>query len=273
MDRFQFCVWLLGGSGVAAWPASLLAQSAPTAPRLDTASAVDLAGRLRMLSQRIVKTYLQVGQSIAPEQATRLWQTSIEQFESHLGTLRAFQPTPAVRNAMAPLATQWAHFRTQLAEPPGRQAANLLYDANEALQQAAHRNTVAYENVVGAPLDHLIGIAGRQRMLTQRMAKFYFYRTWGLYDAPAHMELHLSRAHFTAVLPAIENSPFVSEPVKTQAAEVRRVWAPYEQVLFASQNPAQMRKEADRVAALSEIVLTAAETLVALLLAQTQGRA
>ncbi len=174
---------------------------------------------------------------------------------------------------MAPLATQWAHFRTQLAEPPGRQAANLLYDANEALQQAAHRNTVAYENVVGAPLDHLIGIAGRQRMLTQRMAKFYFYRTWGLYDAPAHMELHLSRAHFTAVLPAIENSPFVSEPVKTQAAEVRRVWAPYEQVLFASQNPAQMRKEADRVAALSEIVLTAAETLVALLLAQAQGRA
>ena len=151
-----------------------------------------------------------------------------------------------------------------MAEPPGRQAANLLYDANEALQQAAHRNTVAYENVVGAPLDHLIGIAGRQRMLTQRMAKFYFYRTWGLYDAPAHMELHLSRAHFTAVLPAIE---------KTQAAEVRRVWAPYEQVLFASQNPAQMRKEADRVAALSEIVLTAAETLVALLLAQAQGRA
>ena len=34
-----------------------------------------------------------------------------------------------------------------------------------------------------------------------------------------------------------------------------------------------MRKEADRVAALSEIVLTAAETLVALLLAQAQGRA
>ena len=101
MDRFQFCVWLLGGSGVAAWPASLLAQSAPAAPRLDTASAVDLAGRLRMLSQRIVKTYLQVGQSIAPEQATRLWQASIDQFESHLGTLRAFQPTP--RNPVGPL--------------------------------------------------------------------------------------------------------------------------------------------------------------------------
>ncbi|WP_245901433.1 type IV pili methyl-accepting chemotaxis transducer N-terminal domain-containing protein [Simplicispira suum] len=224
-----------------------------------------------MLSQRITKTYLQVGQSIATAQAALILHASIKQFESHLGTLQAFQPTPAVRSAMAHLATQWRYFKAQLVAPPSEQGANMLYDANEALQQAAHRSTVAYENVSTAPLDHLIGIAGRQRMLTQRMAKFYFYRTWGLYDAPSNMELYLSRAHFTAVLPAIENSPFVSERVKAHVAQVRRVWEPYQQVLFASQNPAQMRNEAERVAELSEVVLVTTDELVALLLAQAQG--
>ncbi|ODU00845.1 MAG: hypothetical protein ABS89_08335 [Thiobacillus sp. SCN 63-1177] len=150
------------------------------------------------------------GQGIAADDARAILQESIEQFESQLAALKAFQPTPGVRSALVSLEGAWNKCRPILASSPSKAGAVALYDVNEELQKTAHSVTLAYEGVTLAPLDHLIGIAGRQRMLSQRMAKFYFYRTWELYDAAADMELHLSRAHFTAVLKQIENSLLAS---------------------------------------------------------------
>lgn len=85
------------------------------------------------------------------------------------------------------------------------------------------------------------------------------------------MELHLSHAHFTAVLDQIAVSPLTSAPVRERLARLRREWEPYEELLFASKEPAEMRKEAARVAALSEEVLAGVEELVALVLAEASG--
>jgi hypothetical protein len=238
---------------------------------MDVVSAVNMAGRQRMLSQRMVKAYLMLGQGIAPADARTLMQGSIDQFESQLAALKAFQPTPKVRHAVSLVEGAWATCRPLLTAPPSQDGAVELYDASEALQQAAHSAVLAYVDVNAAVIDHLVGLAGRQRMLSQRMAKFYFYRSWGLYDAPADMELHLSRAHFTAVLIQIERSPLVSSQAQAALAQLRREWEPYQQALFASRDPVKMRTNAARVAQLSERVLAAAENLVTQLVAQSQG--
>jgi len=272
VDRFRFCAGLLGGAVLAALPLAVRAQASAQPARPDTPSAVDMAGRLRMLSQRSTKAYLQWGQSIATENAHALLQESVARFEAHLAALKTFQPTPAVQTSLPPLEARWMDFKALLTGPPSREGAAALYDANEMLQQAAHRVTVAYENTTGSPLDHLVGIAGRQRMLSQRMAKFYFYRTWGLHDAPADMELHLSRAHFTAVLTQLESSHRVTAPAKAAATRVRRAWEPYQQALFSSKVPALQRQGAIPVAEESERMLAATEELVALLVAQARAQ-
>jgi hypothetical protein len=236
---------------------------------MDTVSAVNMAGRQRMLSQRMVKAYLMLGQGIAADDARTILQGSMSQFESQLATLKTFQPTSMVRSAVVNLEGAWTKCKALLKAAPNKAGAVELYDANEALQQAAHSATLAYEDVTGAPLDHLVNLAGRQRMLSQRMAKFYFYRTWELYDIPADMEMNLSRAHFTAVLIQIENSPLASAQIKAGVARIRREWEPYQQVLFAaSREPGKMRRDAPRVAELSERMLASTEELVTQIVAQ-----
>ncbi|MBP8925131.1 MAG: type IV pili methyl-accepting chemotaxis transducer N-terminal domain-containing protein [Pseudomonadales bacterium] len=242
-----------------------------TTTRIDVVSAVNMAGRQRMLSQRMVKAYLMLGQGVAPDDARTLLQGSINQFESQFAALQAFQPTPKVQHAVSALEGAWAKCKPLLTAPPSRAGAVELYDASEALQQAAHSAVLAYVDVNAVAIDHLVGLVGRQRMLSQRMAKFYFYRSWGLYDAPADMELHLSRAHFTAVLIQIERSPLVSAPAKAALVQLRREWEPYQKVLFANRDPMKMHRDAVRVAQLSELVLAATEDLVAQLVAQSQG--
>lgn len=273
MDMLRICGWLLSGWVAVGAPSIAWTQALPavSVAKLDTASAVNLSGRQRMLSQRMVKAYLMLGQGIAPEQANAVLRDSILQFESQLAALKPFQPTPQAKAAYGNVEAEWTKFRPLVTAPPSKAGAGDLYDANEALQKAAHSLTVAYENVSNAPLDHFVGIVGRQRMLSQRMAKFYLYRTWGLYDAPADMELHLARAHFTSMLLQIENSQLASPQIRAGVAKIRREWEPYQQVLFATRNPAQMRKDAARVAELSERVLTVTDELVMLIVTQARG--
>lgn len=273
MDQLRFCTWLLAGLMFAALPSAAQGEALPPgqAARMDIPSAVNLAGRQRMLSQRMAKAYLMLGQGIAADEARAMLQESISQFESQLATLKGYQPTALVRKAMAGVEREWLKCRALLTAAPSKAGAIELYDANEALQQAAHSLTLAYEIVAISPHSYLVDIGGRQRMLSQRMAKFYFYRTWDLYDAPADMELHLSRAHFTAVLIRIENSLLATAAIRSSVAKIRREWKTYEQALFADRAPAGMRKNALRVAESSERVLAAVEELVALLVAQAQA--
>lgn len=236
--------------------------------RLDTVSALNLMGHQRMLSQRMVKAYLMLGQGVAADDARTILQGSINEFESDLATLKTFQPTPAVQSALAKLEDAWANCRALLVAVPSKAGAIELYDANEAMLDAAHSAALAYEGVTLAPRDHLVNIMGHQHMLSQRMAKFYFYRAWGVYDDPAYVEMHLSRARFTAELNQIESSPLASAETKASVARLRREWEPYQQILFANREPVKMRTDAIRVAELSERVSTATEELVVQFMAQ-----
>ena len=113
MNRFQFCAGLLGSAALAALPIPAFPQAA-SAQRLDAPSAIDMAGRLRMLSQRCTKAYLQWGQSIASDSARALLQESISRYEAHLAALKSFQPNPAVQASLPQLQTLWSQFRALL---------------------------------------------------------------------------------------------------------------------------------------------------------------
>lgn len=272
IQLFLSCALLVfTGIVFALLPLSAQAESPPAATKkIDMATAVDIAGRQRMLSQRMVKAYLMLGQNIAPDDARNILQKSIDLFESQLTALKTLQPNQNVQAAIANLDAEWKIFRPLITTTPGKQGAATLYEANETLQKVAHTVTLAYDNVTIAPRVHLVNLAGRQRMLTQRTAKFFLYRTWGLYNEAADMEMTLSRAHFTTVLLQLQESPYTTTQIKELVVQIQLDWEPYQQALLASREPATMRDNAQRVAELSEQLLASTEQLVTLVVEQAQ---
>ncbi|MBK8960861.1 MAG: type IV pili methyl-accepting chemotaxis transducer N-terminal domain-containing protein [Proteobacteria bacterium] len=246
-------------------------MAATPASTVSIPEAVNLAGRERMLSQRMAKAYLMRGQGIAARDAETILADSLAVFEAQLARLQAGMPNAEIARSLAALDTEWRRMKPLLVVAPTPSAAAALYDANEAVQTAAHHLTLAYERESAQPLDHLINLAGRQRMLSQRLAKFYFYRTWELSADAAAMEMHLSRAHFTSVLRQLEVSSLLGAPVKQALATLREAWAPYEALLMADAGLVSLRTNATRVAELSEQVLEATEQVVAALNAQRES--
>ena len=98
-DRFQFCC-LVCGAALPPCPCAAFAQATP-AQRLDTPGHRH-GGRLRMLSQRCTKAYLQWGQSIASHGARTLLQESVSRYEAHLAALKTFMPNLAVQASLLP---------------------------------------------------------------------------------------------------------------------------------------------------------------------------
>ncbi|MBK7282932.1 type IV pili methyl-accepting chemotaxis transducer N-terminal domain-containing protein [Candidatus Aalborgicola defluviihabitans] len=180
MLRYRFGTWVLCALAFSCLPLKVHAQTAPVAvQRMDTTHAVNVAGRQRMLAQRMTEAYLMLGQGIDPDGARAILQESVRLFETQLAALKAFQPNAAQAKPLADLDAVWARCKPLLTAQPTKLGADVLYDLSEELQQVAHHVTLVYRDVDSQPQDQLVNLAGHNRMLTQRMTKFYLYgETW-----------------------------------------------------------------------------------------------
>lgn len=255
------CLAFAASAGLA-----LLLAGQAQGTEIPTLDAVNLAGRERMLSQRATKAWLMRGQGILVTQAEEILLASIAQFEAQLEDLRAAPGDAPARAALDELATCWAAMKALLETPPSADVARALYDANEAVQSAAHQLTLASADLAPAPYAHLVNLAGRQRMLSQRMAKFFLYRSWEVNGDAADMELELSHAHFDAVLIRLEVSALLDAAARAEVAALRAAWRDYEPLLIERSALATMRANAPAVARASEEVLEKTERVVAAIL-------
>ena len=209
--------------------AGLLAAAdfADAQPRshLTHAQALNKAARQRMLSQRIVKAYVQVAEGISAGTARGQLADAVWVFDDQLADLKAFAPTPELRKSVDDVAQQWNGFRALATGPVSREGASALRAAGERLLQAAEQNAQALEQLGAGQGGRLVNLAGRQRMLSQRIAKSYLLLTWGGFDVAAvRTELALAREEFTQALSALRAAAENTDDIRNELAAVAELW-------------------------------------------------
>lgn len=86
------------------WQPTAFAKVSPSttiSQQLNLDSAINKAGRQRMLTQRITKAWMLIGQDVATEQAQKQLDSGVALFESQLEELEAYAPNAAVETALA----------------------------------------------------------------------------------------------------------------------------------------------------------------------------
>lgn len=133
-----------------------------------TAESVNRAGQLRMLSQRLAKLHLLQSAGVPDAVHAALLEASVQWVDSNFALLRKSLSAPTYGDLLEHVAKTWLHLKGALAQ--GDTAA--VEDGTEALLLGAERLTGSLESAgTGAPLQ-VLNLAGRQRMLAQRFAKF-----------------------------------------------------------------------------------------------------
>ena len=186
-----------------------------SAAEIDYGALVDMAGRQRMLTQRIVKAYAQVGLGVTPEASQAQLRAAVRRFEAQLAELGRRAPVAAARPVLDAVQGLWRPLRRVALAPVRRDGAEWLARHDEALLGAAHELVGVLEGAAGTPVARLVNLAGRQRMLSQRLAKLYMLRAWGIAVPGADAQVAAARGEFAAALATLrdarENTPGIAE--------------------------------------------------------------
>jgi nitrate/nitrite-specific signal transduction histidine kinase len=176
--------------------------------------AINKAGRQRMLSQRMAKSYMALGLGVMHDTADKTLAASMALFDRQLVELKAFAPTPDIKTTYQQLEAKWSEYKGALVgAKPSTQGAASVMSLSNAVLALANQGTVQLEKTSSKPVGKLVNIAGRQRMLSQRMASHYLAASWNVGATNAKAEMLKAQDEFLLAHDTLAKAPENTERI------------------------------------------------------------
>ena len=204
------------------------------------ADAINKAGRQRMLSQRIVKDYCLVGMDVAKGASAKELRKSTGLFESQLQELKAYTSTDQVKQQVEKVASLWGALLETIRSKPTRESCKALNEASEDLLQASHEVVQTLAEIDDTSSSEIVDISGRQRMLSQRIAKFQTMYAWDLTDAEIQDKLNQAMAEFQRAQVVLFQSKLKTPEIKELLIQVNRSYKPMKRIIWKKKDKASL---------------------------------
>lgn len=221
---------------------------------LALASAINRAGRMRALSQRLAKAHIQVGLGVLPDKGHEIAASAQALLLGNLKELRASQLKTGQR-ATGQLLDQVDSDTSKLlalaSNAFSKKSAQDVSEQSDRLLQSAERLTESYVDSGRVGSAKLINIAGRQRMLSQRIAKLYFLDKAGPSGDTVAREIQKLRGEFNTNLATLNGAPLRTPAIQGHLELGKSQWLFFETALSKPADATRLRD----VATTSERVL------------------
>ncbi len=197
----------------------------------DLSKAINESGRLRMLTQRLSKAYLLKNMDIQPRKAQQQFNSGIEKFDKNLQELSDFSEktqNPALLLITIELIQrEWKTYQEVLSKSLDASTVDDLLVSSDRTLLACEGLVNQFEKMAEVQSAHWVNISGRQRMLSQRIAKLYSavsYTNDNNNDQSHLKELNAAVTEFDSALNILLKSPVNTHFVNHKLKKVATQW-------------------------------------------------
>ncbi len=201
---------------------SMLASSVSAIEITSPAHAVDIAGKQRMFTQRMLKDYAMVGMGNTFGKPEEDLKKISSDFQDYMKSLASYTKSDEIKKSIAKVEVLWIPLNKTLLETPSKEKVEKLQVDLDALLKAADETTKLFAKESGKASGDIVNKSGRQRMLSQRMAGLYMLKVWAVEDPQFKTKLDDAMKLFKDSLAQLEKSDLNTDEIKALLVKVKR---------------------------------------------------
>jgi hypothetical protein len=227
------------------------------------AAVVNRSARMRALSQRLVKLKTQQFLQVSPDATSDNIMGTEKLISSHLQFLSSSIP-PTSRNKMDALSRLVSSLMVQAKVSPTVESLIQTNALSMEVLKAADELTAEMQTLSKVKAVAVVNLAGRQRMLSQRMAKNYFLLAARADNKEAIARIADDRKQFNDAMKQLADSPEADAKVKQELVNLASRYKKYEEQLADTSDKGMGKGQLATIAAMSEQILVSANELTIL---------
>jgi hypothetical protein len=194
------------------------------AAKPDASTLLNIASRQPMLAERITKSFLMMTRNVLTFRSRNHLEESLAEFEANLNQLLAAAPTNEIRENYELLEQLFEELKTIKLKPVNKQSAAELAEQNEELVWIAQKGANLLQAHTKTARNDLIATAGEVRVLTQRLAKLYLFRTSGIRSTVIVKDLKKAEDDYRNAIERLVRAPQNTEQVKQELVLAETQW-------------------------------------------------
>ena len=198
---------------------------------LALSTAINRTARFRALSQRIAKAYCQIHLNVLPEQSRAVLASARKLVHSGFADLAQTQWSPELSAQLLQVQALAQGLEALLVLPPSKESVAAVALQADKMLLSADVATQSLEKLSKTNSARLVNMAGRQRMLSQRMAKNYSLVAAGLTNQAITNQMISDATQFKHALVILSAAPVSSSGIRNELALGESQWVFFDAAL------------------------------------------
>ncbi len=190
----------------------------------DNLDLIDIAGKQRMLSQKIAKAYFFYTQGIRPDKTAKQLSDSIKEFNQNYKLLKNSINDNNIQDMLAFVEMSKDELLPLSKASYNKDNGSIMLDYSETLLEASQDIVTRLKGNNKSKENKIIAMAGRQRMLTQRIAKYYIAHQAGFNDLNTIKQLKLAMKEFETAHNILSKEKRNTPEISREMNKIAKLW-------------------------------------------------